>query len=82
MAGGLTPKADSPETKIFRYAGKGRGKEILSVNLDAVVTGQEEDLVLKESDIVMVPRNASKAFWTEFWDFLKGRVGSVGLGSL
>jgi polysaccharide biosynthesis/export protein len=82
MAGGLTNKADGPETKIFRYTGKEKGKEILSVNLEAVRDGQEMDLALKENDIVMVPKSGSKAFFVEFWEFLKGRVGSVGLGTL
>jgi len=80
MAGGPTPKADGPETKIIRYAGK--EKEILSVNLDAIQKGEEEDLVLKENDIVMVPKSGRKAFFTELWEFLKGRVGSVALGTL
>ena len=82
MAGGPTSKADGPETKIFRYAGKEKGKEVLSVNLDAVEKGQEEDLILKENDIVMIPKSGRKAFFTELWDFIKGRVGSVGLGTL
>lgn len=82
MAGGPTPKADGPETKIFRYAGKERKKEILSVNLDAIAKGNEEDFILKENDIVMVPKSGRKAFFTEFWEFIKGRVGSVALGTL
>ena len=82
MAGGPTPKADGPETKIIRYVGKEKGKEILSVNLDAIQKGEEEDLVLKENDIVMVPKSGRKAFFTELWEFIKGRVGSVALGTL
>lgn len=81
-AGGLTSKADSPETRIFRYAGRDDGKEILSVNLDAIHEGEQEDLYLKENDIVIVPKSGTKTFLTELWDFIKGRIGSVSLGGI
>lgn len=82
MAGGLTSKADGPETKIFRYAGKEKGKDILSVNLVAVQKGNEDDRYLEENDIIIVPKSGMKTFLTELWDFIKGRVGSVSLGTL
>ena len=81
-AGGLTSKADGPETKIFRYAGRDDGKEILLVNLDAIHEGKQEDLYLKENDIVIVPKSGTKTFLTELWDFIKGRIGSVALPPL
>ncbi|MEW6376858.1 MAG: polysaccharide biosynthesis/export family protein [Thermodesulfobacteriota bacterium] len=82
LAGGLKSEAAGSETKIFRYSGKGPGKEIISVNVYAIQKGQEEDLYLKENDIIIVPRSGTKAVLSELWDFIKGRVGSVGLGSL
>ena len=80
MAGDPTSKADGPETKIFRYAGKDKEKEILSVNLDAINKGQEEDLQLKENDIIIVPKSGTKTFLAELWDFFKGRIGAVSVG--
>jgi len=82
MAGGLNAKAAGSETKIFRYSEKGTEREILSVNVYTIEKGRGEDLFLKENDIVMVPKSGTKAFLNEFWDFLKGRIGSIALGTL
>jgi len=82
LAGGLNPKAAGSETKIFRYSEKGTEREILSANVYAIQKGESEDIYLKENDIILVPKSGTKAFLYEFWDFIKGRVGSVGLGSI
>ncbi|MDP2968692.1 MAG: polysaccharide biosynthesis/export family protein [Deltaproteobacteria bacterium] len=82
LAGGMKTEANGSETKIFRYSEKGTDKEILSTNVYAIQKGKEEDLYLKENDIIIVPKSGTKTFFSEFWDFLKGRVGAVGLGSL
>lgn len=82
MAGGLNPKAAGSETKIFRYSEKGTEREIISVDVYAIEKGESEDLYLKENDVILVPKSGGKAFLTEFWDFLKGRVGAFGLGGL
>lgn len=82
LAGGLKGEANGSETKIFRYSEKGTGKEILSVNVYAIQKGQEEDLYLKENDILIVPKSGTKTFLSEVWDFIKGRIGAVSLGTL
>ena len=82
MAGGLKGEANGSETKIFRHSEKGSSKEILSVNVYAIQKGEQEDLFLKENDIIMVPKSGSKTFFSELWDFIKGRIGVVGMGSL
>jgi polysaccharide biosynthesis/export protein len=83
LAGGLGPKAAGSETKVFRYSEKGTDKEILSANVYAIQKGQEEDLHLKESDIVIVPKSGTKAFLIELRDSVKGLLGfGFSLGSL
>jgi hypothetical protein len=82
LAGGLKGEANGSETKIFRYSEKGTGKEILSVNAYAIQKGQEEDLHLKESDIIIVPKSGTKTVLNEIWDFIKGRIGAISLGTL
>ena len=74
LAGGLKYEGDASNTRIFRYSGKGPDKEILSGNIYAIQKGQEEDLYLKEYDIVFVPRSGSKTFFKEMWDFLKSKL--------
>ena len=54
-------KAAGSETKIFRYSEKGTDREILSANVYAIQKGQEEDLHLKENDIIIVPKSGMKS---------------------
>jgi polysaccharide export outer membrane protein len=83
MAGGLSPEANGGETKIFRYSGRGKEKEILFANVYAIQKGQEEDFNLKENDIVIVPKSGVKAFLIGFRDTVKGIFGfGFSLGSL
>jgi len=83
LAGGLGPKAAGSETKVFRYSEKGTDKEILSANVYAIQKGQEEDLHLKESDIIIVPKSGAKAFLIELRDTVKGLLGfGFSLGTL
>jgi hypothetical protein len=74
----LKTEAAGSETRIFRYSDKGTGKEIISVDVYSIQKGQAEDLYLKENDIIFVPRSGTKAVLSELWDFIKGRIGSVG----
>jgi polysaccharide biosynthesis/export protein len=83
MAGGLNPKAEGAEAKIFRFSGKEGGKDILSVNLYEVAKGNVNDIYLRENDIVMVPKSGVKSFLIEFRDTVKGLLGfGFSLGSL
>ena len=82
LAGGLKSEASGAETKIFRYSEKGTGKEILPANVYEIQKGKEEDFYLKENDIIIVPKSGTKAVLNEMWDFIKGRIGAVSLGTL
>ena len=82
LAGGLKYESAGRETKIFRYSGKGNEKEILSVDAYAIQEGKAEDFHLKENDIIIVPRSGTKATLSEIWDFIKGRIGGISLGTL
>jgi len=75
LAGGLSQKAAGSEARIFRYSEKGTNKEILSANVLAIQKGQEDDLYLKENDIIIVPKSGTKAFLIELRDTIKGLVG-------
>jgi polysaccharide export outer membrane protein len=82
LAEGLKPQANGSETKIFRYSGKGNEKDVFTVNVYAIQKGQNEDPYLKDNDIIIIPKSGSKAFLNGFWDFISGRVGAFGLGSI
>ncbi len=83
LAGGLSPKAAGAEAKIFRYTGNGSEKEMRSADIYAIQKGQQEDLQLKENDIVIVPQSGTKAFLIELRDTVKGLLGfGFSLGAL
>ena len=83
LAGGLKTEANGSEAKIFRSSEKGTERETLSVNVYAIEKGHGEDLVLKENDILIVPKSGMKSFLTEFRETLKGLLGfGVSLGTL
>jgi polysaccharide export outer membrane protein len=83
LAGGVKPQAKGSDTKIFRYSEKGTGREILSANVYAIQKGQEDDLYVKENDIIIVPRHGVKAFFVGVKETLTG-VFTMGysLGSI
>ena len=83
LAGGLKYEANSSEAKIFRYSGKGTEREILSVNVYAIEKGENEDLFLKENDIIIVPKSGVKTFLIGVRDTFRGFLGfGYSLGSL
>jgi polysaccharide export outer membrane protein len=83
MAEGLKPEAAGGEAKIFRYSGKGTEREILSADIYAIQKGQGEDPVLKENDILVIPKSGTKAFFIGLLDTVKGLVGfGFSLGTL
>ena len=77
LAQGLTPKAKGSVTRIFRYSQypeKKTEKEILIANVTAIQSGKEQDMYLKENDVIFVPTSTSKTILIEFWDLLKGQI--------
>lgn len=83
MAEGLKQEANGSDTKIFRYSEGQMGKEIISVNLNAIHKGKGDDLYLKENDIIIVPKSGAKSFLIELRDTFKGVFGfGFSLGSL
>lgn len=82
LAGGLNFSANGSETKIFRYSEKGTGKEILIANVYAVQKGKEEDLYLRENDIVIVPKSGMKTVLVGVKDTFRAAfgIGKVSMG--
>ncbi len=83
MAQGLKLEAKGGEAKIFRYTGKGNEREILPADVYAIQKGEGEDPVLKENDILIVPKSGPKALFYGVLDTVKGVLGfGFSLGSL
>jgi polysaccharide export outer membrane protein len=77
LAGGLKGEAAGSEARIFRYSEKGIGKEVILANIYDIQKGKAEDLYLRENDIVIVPKSATKMVLKEVWEFIKGHIGAL-----
>jgi polysaccharide export outer membrane protein len=75
LAEGLKPEADGSEIKIFRFSGKGKEKEVITVNYYDIVEAKAVDPYVKENDILIVPRSGVKNFWVGFRDFFRFSFG-------
>ncbi len=83
MAEGLKPEAKGGETRIFRYTGKGNERTVVTADLYAIQKGENEDPILKENDIIIVPKSGAKAFLIGLRDTVKGLLGfGFSLGAL
>ena len=60
MCGGITHDA-SLKIRIYRPVGEQDHKQLISVNLEKVIKGEEKDPGVLPRDIVLVPRNTGKA---------------------
>ena len=80
QAGGPKYEAIEDEIQIIRQDQDGDGRpEISVVNLDEVRKTGENDLLLKDGDIVVVGINTFKRGWKGFWRGFAG-IFSVGVG--
>ena len=84
MAHGADSLADLSDIRILRDNGKG-DRDVIAVDYNAVKKGQDPDIVLAENDIVIVPVNGIKNFFSTIINSLRGAVSfgsgtSVGTG--
>lgn len=78
MAGGIAYEADRADITVYRDNGEGL-RETIAADYDAIQGGQRDDIVLRENDIVIVPKDGVKNFLSGFINTIKGLV-SFGFG--
>jgi len=61
-AGGLTKVASPGHSQIMRLDSQGLYKKVASIDLKRVMTGRDEDRLLKSGDIIVVPSSSLKAY--------------------
>jgi polysaccharide biosynthesis/export protein len=69
MAGGLRFEADRSEIQILRMTGNGE-RQVIVADYDAAKT--DERFMLKDSDIILVPKNGWKTFAKGFFLIFRG----------
>lgn len=81
MSKGFKYEAIKDQLRIYRDSGQSV-REIIDVDYDSILAEKSPDIVLKDKDIVIVPRSGAKALWNGFVQSLSGaiRLGSVSLG--
>lgn len=73
MSGGIAFEADRSDITIYRDNGEG-ARETITADYDAIQSGQREDIVMKENDIIIVPKDGVKNFFSGFISTIKGLV--------
>jgi polysaccharide export outer membrane protein len=73
MAQGLSPDANPEEVRVYRENGKGE-RNVMSVNYEAIQEAQKPDLFLAENDVVIVPKEGVKNFFSGFINTIKGLI--------
>jgi polysaccharide export outer membrane protein len=61
-AGGLTKVASPGHSQIMRLDSQGLYKKVAAIDLKRVMTGRDEDRLLKPGDIIVVPSSTLKAY--------------------
>lgn len=77
MAQGVSPEAALGNVRIFREK-NGGDREVIQADFDAINQGASPDVVIVENDIIIVPQNGMKNFFSGFVGFLKGFVSFGG----
>jgi polysaccharide export outer membrane protein len=80
MAKGLDTDASLSDIRIFRESGKPE-REVITLDYDAVLDGQEKDIEIKDKDIIIVSSNVFKRFFSRFAAGISSGVFRVGTGT-
>ncbi len=72
MAKGLQFEAER-KLRIYRDTGKEK-REGIDVDYDEILEGKVQDIILKDKDVVIVPKNGAKTFLKGFVDTVKGFI--------
>lgn len=73
MAQGVNSVADLDDIRIFRDNGKG-DRDVITADYEAISNGMKPDIILVENDIVIVPVNGVKNFFSGFINTIRGFI--------
>jgi len=78
MAKGFKYEAIRDELRVYRDSGKAT-RDIIDVDYDAIMEKKSPDIILKDKDVLIVPKSGVKGFWNGFVQSLTGafRLGSA-----
>jgi len=82
MAKGFNDEAIKDQVKIYRNSGTD-AMEIIDVDYDKILAENGTDVVLKDKDVVIIPRSTAKFIWYGFVKTLRGAIsfGGVSFGA-
>lgn len=78
MAKGFKYEAIRDELRVYRDSGKAT-RDIIDVDYDAIMEKKSPDIILKDKDVLIVPKSGVKGFWNGFVQSITGafRLGSA-----
>ncbi|MBI5099491.1 MAG: polysaccharide biosynthesis/export family protein [Nitrospirae bacterium] len=82
MAKGFNDDAIKDQLKVYRNSGTD-AMEIIDVDYAKILAENGSDFVLKDKDVVIIPKSSAKAFWYGFVNTLRGAIsfGGVSFGA-
>lgn len=82
MAKGFNSVAISDELKLYRNSGTD-AMEIMDVDYDAILSKKTPDIILKDKDVIIVPKSGVKEFFSGFVRTFRGMIslGSAEIGA-
>lgn len=82
MAKGFNDEAIKDQLKIYRNSGTD-AMEIIDVDYAKILAENGSDIILKDKDVVIIPKSTAKAFWYGFVNTLRGAIsfGGVSFGA-
>ena len=72
LAGGVNEDGDKRAGFIVRRKSGGQGEQVIGLDLFRVEEGKDQNVLLREGDVVHIPDSPSRAFGREFYDILRG----------
>ena len=75
LAQGVDPLLGANRVSVIRF-GEGGQRQTIQVNLDGVISGREQDVVLRENDIVFVHESGFRRFLYNFKSLMPGAIGA------
>ncbi len=72
LAGGLDRNADKRASFLVRRNSGSDAEQVIGLDLYRIESGKDQDVFLKEGDVIHVPDSPSRIAGREIWDFFRG----------
>lgn len=72
LAGGVNSDADKANSFLVRRSGPMGQEQVIGLNINAIESGKQPDIFLREGDVLHIPDSPSKIVLAELWSIFRG----------